>query len=157
MVSPGAFNSTKAILPPGKRTKRSGTPFNPGETNLTASPPRFFTSAANFFSTTLSFTKYPPVPKCCSQYQKSYTRVHVYTCAFFYIFFYLLSSIWFFLGTYEQAIANRLILKALRPFLSFVPRVSKDTTERSQVSPLVPYSARMSSAFRREESVFSHF
>src|SRR5699024_9808413 len=54
---PGAFTSTKASLPPGNNTKRSGTPSKPGDTNFTAHPPRRFASILSFSSTFDSLTR----------------------------------------------------------------------------------------------------
>lgn len=62
---PGAFISTNASRPPGKRTNRSGTPSNPGDMNFGANPPRLFTSVTNFLSTILSRKIPTPFFICC--------------------------------------------------------------------------------------------
>ena len=55
-VLPGALTSTNAILPPGKRTMRSGTPSYPGDMNFSAKPPIFFAFFTSFLSIIFSFT-----------------------------------------------------------------------------------------------------
>ncbi|WP_264293659.1 hypothetical protein [Megasphaera elsdenii] len=47
---PGAFTSTKAIIPSGKSTNRSGMPLYDGEINFNAMPPRFLVSITNLIS-----------------------------------------------------------------------------------------------------------
>nr|DAF46081.1 MAG TPA: hypothetical protein [Siphoviridae sp. ctm7X10] len=54
---PGAFTSTKAIFPSGRRTIRSGIPENDGDTNFNAMPPHFFVSVTSFSSICFSFKK----------------------------------------------------------------------------------------------------
>lgn len=51
---PWAFNSMKAILPPGRSTRRSGTPSRPGLTNFGASPPISRTAFTSFDSMVFS-------------------------------------------------------------------------------------------------------
>ena len=53
-VLPGAFNSMKAILPPDRRTRRSGTPSKPGLVNFSARPPIERTVCTSFSSIVLS-------------------------------------------------------------------------------------------------------
>ena len=55
-VLPGALTSTNAILPPGKRTMRSGTPSYPGDMNFSAKPPIFFAVFTSFLSIIFSCT-----------------------------------------------------------------------------------------------------
>ena len=80
---PGAFTSTKAIQPPGKRTILSGIPSNPGETNFGQIPPCFFTISVNFCSIAFSLIMLSPFVFL--------TMCKVYQC-------HLLNSfLWFFL------------------------------------------------------------
>lgn len=53
-VLPGAFNSMKAILPPGRSTRRSGTPSKPGLVNFGARPPFVRTACTSFASIVFS-------------------------------------------------------------------------------------------------------
>ena len=53
-VLPGAFNSMKAILPPGRSTRRSGTPSRPGLVNFGARPPFVRTACTSFASIVFS-------------------------------------------------------------------------------------------------------
>lgn len=53
-VLPGALTSTNAILPPGKRTIRSGIPSYPGDTNFGQMPPRCITIRTSFCSIAFS-------------------------------------------------------------------------------------------------------
>ena len=56
---PGAFNSMKASLPPGRSTRRSGTPSSPGLMNFGARPPIYLTALTSFASTVFSLMGTP--------------------------------------------------------------------------------------------------
>src|SRR5699024_9203126 len=73
---PGAFTSTKPILPPGKRTILSGRPSNPGAVHLGQIPPAAFTAFTSFCSTVFSLI-YPPISRTAEPkipYARIYTR-----------------------------------------------------------------------------------
>ena len=74
-VLPGALTSTNAILPPGKRTMRSGTPSYPGDMNFSAKPPIALVALVSFDSIILSCMCFSCVPKT----QKSlYARIYAF-------------------------------------------------------------------------------
>ena len=143
-VLPAAFSSMKAILPPGRSTRRSGTPSRPGLVNFGARPPFVRTACTSFASIVFSRI----LTSCVLKTRKVlYTRKCGYC---------VLVDLYSFFFRYIRKVRNT----GTRPPVFFgtygaaaVPmRCSRERAEKGRFpSELVPKNGRYS-LFHREHS-----